>query len=75
MHCVAFEKAVYENLAPAHQEGLLFRNQKALPRYFFNEKAWWCSGEVGVDRLNSFVTTWWTGVGYLHIYIVQITTK
>jgi len=42
---------------------------------FFNEKAWWCGGEVGVDRLNSFVTTWWTGVGYLHIYIVQITTK
>jgi len=42
---------------------------------FFNEKAWWCGGVVGVDRLNSFVTTWWTGVGYLHIYIVQIKTK
>ena len=39
----------------------------------FNEKAWCCGGEVGVDHLNPSVTTWWTGVGYLHIYIVQIT--
>jgi len=39
MHCVAFEKAVYENFAPAHQERLLFLNQKTLPRYFFQWKS------------------------------------
>jgi len=39
MHCVAFEKAVYENLGPAHQDGLLFLNQKALPRYIFKQKS------------------------------------
>jgi len=64
MHCVAFEKAVCCFLIRRHYLDT-----------FFNEKAWWCGVEVGVDRLNSSVTTWWTGVGYLHIYIVQITTS
>jgi len=69
MHCVAFEKAVYENLAPAHQEGLLFLNQKTLPRCFFQWKSlvvWWRGRSGPLKLICDYMVDMCRLLAYLH---------